>query len=72
MHRPAPTAGADESPAWREGIRQGIRAACGALADYKRPKYFLLWEGQLPRTPTLKVKKRELIARVDPDMLLPL
>ena len=63
---------ADDEPARQENIRRGIRAACVALADYKRPKYFVLWEGQLPRTPTLKVKKRELIARVDRDMLLPL
>lgn len=55
-----------------EAVRTGIRAARNALADYKRPKYFVIWQGDLPRTATLKVKKHQLVELLDRDMLLPL
>jgi len=69
----APDATGDSDPASRrEGVRQAIRAACGRLADYKHPGYVVLWEGDLPRTATLKVRKRDLVERITRDMLVAL
>ena len=59
-------------PADAETIRREIRSACKALADYKTPKLFALWEAPFPRTATLKVKKRELVKLIAPDSLLSL
>jgi len=53
-------------------LRDELRDACRGLADYKRPRYFTLWEGALPRTTTLKLKKHEIVAMIDTLPLAPL
>lgn len=53
-------------------LRNELRDACRALADYKRPRYFTLCEGDLPRTTTLKLKKHEIVGMIDGLPLTPL
>jgi len=48
-----------------ELLRREVRKACIELADYKRPRYFALWDGEFPRTATLKIKKHEVRKRLD-------
>ncbi len=55
-----------------ETLRREIRTACKTLASYKMPKFFAVWEDPFPRTATLKIKKRELVALIDRESLLPL
>ncbi len=39
---------------------EGIKKMNGTMADYKRIKDLIVWEGEFPKTTTLKVKRREL------------
>jgi len=55
-----------------EMFRRELRVVRGMLASYKRPNYFMIWDGEFPRTATLKVKKRELVKLIDRDALLTL
>lgn len=47
-------------PPHEEVLRQEVRKACVHLADYKKPRYFAVWPGELPRTTTLKIKKHQV------------
>lgn len=44
----------------RGKIWEGIKKVNATLADYKRVKNLILFEGEFPKTPTLKIKRREL------------
>ncbi|MFQ5895280.1 MAG: AMP-dependent synthetase/ligase [Nitrospinota bacterium] len=49
----------------REALAAEVRARCRNLADYKRVRDFVLWEGDsLPKTTTLKFKRRDIVARL--------
>ena len=54
------TLGGRYVPRHEEVLRQEIRKACIHLASYKKPRYFAVWPGELPRTTTMKVKKRQV------------
>ncbi|HUH03202.1 MAG TPA: AMP-binding protein, partial [Kofleriaceae bacterium] len=48
----------------RERVREHMRETSNKLALYKRVKTFHLWDHDLPRTSTRKVKRREVIAEL--------
>jgi len=54
------TLGGKYLPQHEEAIRREVRKACIHLAGYKRPRYFAVWPGELPRTTTMKVKKHQV------------
>lgn len=66
----AESAGDEEQVA--EVIVRDLKAACRRLAEYKRPRRFVLWPGGLPKTTTLKFKKHEIAGRLDDLTLRPL
>jgi len=53
--------------AWEGDLRSDVRAACGSLPAWKRPRYLVIWPDEFPRTTTLKVKKHEIRRRL-PDV----
>ena len=48
-----------------------ICQACSRLAGYKRPKFFAIWPGELPRTNTMKMKKHEVKQHLADMQLVP-
>jgi len=49
----------------RSLLRREIQEACRRLADYKQPRYFAVWQGELPKTTTLKFRKHEIARELD-------
>ncbi|MBK9070238.1 MAG: AMP-binding protein [Myxococcales bacterium] len=53
-----------EREALREAVRSHLKEISKTLAPYKRLKIVHLWEHDLPRTSTRKVKRREVVAEL--------
>ena len=41
-------------------LKNEIRKQCEAIANYKRVKDFVVWEGEFPKTTTLKLRRSEI------------
>lgn len=44
----------------RKAVERDVRIACRDLSDYKQPQQVHIWQGELPKTLTRKVKKFEV------------
>jgi len=49
----------------REKVREHMRETSAKLALYKRVKVYHLWEHDLPRTSTRKIKRREVVKELE-------
>ncbi len=49
----------------RDSVREHIRQTSGKLPHYKRVKVFHLWDHELPKTSTRKVKRREVARELE-------
>lgn len=45
-------------------VEKEIKKYCSILADYKRIVDFEIWKGELPKTSTRKVKRKEILERI--------